>query len=151
MRVAVILRAKEAGLSLETIRSLAVTGPEARRDILRREAGALRARIAAAQSSLELIECALDCDHEDFARCPRFRQVLAGLIGTHLPAHFPVRHNDQGEAAARLPHRLSAGTATPAINGLSMTSDSPRGRARGWHRHGRAEEWSRAPAAGNGQ
>lgn len=80
-RVAVILRAKEAGLSLDTIRSLAGTGdPVKRRDILREEAAALRSRIAAAQASLELIDCALGCDHEDVTRCAHFQQVVADRI-----------------------------------------------------------------------
>jgi MerR family copper efflux transcriptional regulator len=88
-RVAVILRAKEAGLSLDTIRSLsATTDPASRRDILRQEADALRLRIAAAQASLELIECALGCDHEDFTRCPHYRQMVTDRIGIEAPAHI---------------------------------------------------------------
>ncbi|MFF4576357.1 MerR family transcriptional regulator [Streptomyces sp. NPDC001410] len=91
VRVAVILRAKEAGLSLDTIRALsATTDPAERRDLLREQAEALRSRIAAAQASLELIECALDCDHEDFSRCPHFRQWVAERIGVDAPAHIPV-------------------------------------------------------------
>ncbi|MFF7642981.1 MerR family transcriptional regulator [Streptomyces canus] len=90
-RVAVILRAKEAGLSLDTIRSLAATAePAVRRDILQHEAETLRSRIAAAQASLELIECALDCDHEDFTQCSHFRQMVAERIGTDAAAHIPV-------------------------------------------------------------
>ncbi|GHE14350.1 MerR family transcriptional regulator [Streptomyces alanosinicus] len=90
-RVAVILRAKEAGLSLDTIRSLsAEVDPAERRDILREEAEALRSRIAAAQASLELIECALNCDHEDFTRCPHFRQMVTDRIGRDAPVHVPV-------------------------------------------------------------
>lgn len=84
-RVAVILRAKEAGLGLETIRALAAaTDPAVRRGILRGEAEVLKARLAAAKASLELIECALDCDHEDFTRCPHFRQMVAERIGTAM-------------------------------------------------------------------
>ncbi|MDN0199962.1 MerR family transcriptional regulator [Streptomyces sp. S.PNR 29] len=90
-RVAVILRAKEAGLSLDTIRSLAATtDPARRRDMLREEAQALRSRIAAAQASLELIECALGCDHEDFTQCAHFRQMVAERIGTDATVHIPV-------------------------------------------------------------
>lgn len=89
--MAVILRAKEAGLSLDTIRSVAATAePAVRRDILRQEAAALRSRIAAAQASLELIECALDCDHEDFTQCSHFRQMVADRIGTGAAVHVPV-------------------------------------------------------------
>ncbi|MFI6981044.1 MerR family transcriptional regulator [Embleya sp. NPDC050154] len=85
-RVAVILRAKEAGLSLVGIRSLTTADSAARREILRREAEAARSAIAAARSRLDLIECALDCDHEDVARCPHFRRVLADRIDTGIPS-----------------------------------------------------------------
>ncbi|NJP53099.1 MerR family transcriptional regulator [Streptomyces sp. SBST2-5] len=87
-RVAVILRAKKAGLSLSTIRALIAAGdPARRRDILSAEAEALRARIAAAQASLDLIECALGCDHADFTRCDHYRRAVA----------------EQGEASTRGP------------------------------------------------
>ncbi|QDQ15141.1 MerR family DNA-binding protein [Streptomyces spectabilis] len=56
-RVAVIPRAKEAGLALDTIRSLVTTTDAgARRSTLRQEADALRSRIAAAQAPLALVE-----------------------------------------------------------------------------------------------
>ncbi len=90
-RVAVILRAKEAGLSLDTIRSLAAAAdPARRRSILCEEAEALRTRIAAAQASLELIECALGCDHEDFTQCAHFRRTVADRIGLDPAPHIPV-------------------------------------------------------------
>ncbi|MBI0293893.1 MerR family transcriptional regulator [Streptomyces sp. PRKS01-29] len=78
VRVAVILRAKEAGLGLDTIRALtATTEPAVRRDILRREAETLRSRIAAARDSLALVECALGCEHDDLTRCPHYRRRVA--------------------------------------------------------------------------
>lgn len=90
-RVAVILRAKEAGLSLGIIRSLVATAdPAKRNDILREEAEALRSGIAAAQASLELIECALGCDHEDFSQCAHFQQMVADRTGTDTAVHLPV-------------------------------------------------------------
>ncbi|MFF9915323.1 MerR family transcriptional regulator [Streptomyces sp. NPDC013457] len=89
-RVAVIQRAKDAGLSLDTIRSLTATADAVkRRNILRAEAKALRSRIAAAQASLDLIECALGCDHEDFNQCAQFQQVVTDHIGTDMAAHVP--------------------------------------------------------------
>ncbi|GHF99531.1 hypothetical protein GCM10018791_08320 [Streptomyces zaomyceticus] len=75
-RVAVILRAKEAGLPLDTLRALLTTaGAERRRNILNREAKALRSRISAARAALALVECVLGCEHEDFTRCAHFRLV----------------------------------------------------------------------------
>ncbi|MFF3787988.1 MerR family transcriptional regulator [Streptomyces sp. NPDC001933] len=90
-RIAVILRAKEAGLSLDIIRSLVATAdPAKRKDILREEAEALRSRIAAAQASLELIECALGCDHEDFSQCAHFQQMVADRTSTDTAVHLPT-------------------------------------------------------------
>ncbi|TDC62432.1 MerR family transcriptional regulator [Actinomadura sp. GC306] len=80
-RVALILSAKDAGLSLEHIAVLTTaTDPAKRRDVLREEAEALRSRIAAAQASLELLEGALNCDHEDFTLCPNFERMLAERV-----------------------------------------------------------------------
>jgi DNA-binding transcriptional MerR regulator len=87
-RIAVILRAKEAGFGLEDIREMfAAQDPAARTAILRRHRAELAARIAAAQASLELIDGALDCDHEDIATCPHFQAAIDALISPdHLPA-----------------------------------------------------------------
>ncbi|MCX4398311.1 MerR family transcriptional regulator [Streptomyces sp. NBC_00053] len=90
-RAAVILRAKEAGLPLGIIRSLvAAADPAKRGDILREEAEMLRSRIAAAQASLGMIECALGCDHEDFSQCAHFRQMVADRIGTDAAVRLPA-------------------------------------------------------------
>ncbi|WP_345363127.1 MerR family transcriptional regulator [Actinoallomurus liliacearum] len=76
-RVAIILRAKEAGLGLEDIRRmLAVRRPAERRAILEGHRRELTERIARERASLRMIEAALDCDHEDFTRCPHFQAVL---------------------------------------------------------------------------
>jgi DNA-binding transcriptional MerR regulator len=86
-RVAVILRAKDAGLSLEAIGTLtAGFDLGKRRDTLRREAEALRHRIATAQASLEFLEGALGCRHEDITDCPRFKRVVAERITRTAPA-----------------------------------------------------------------
>ncbi|MGV9375702.1 MerR family transcriptional regulator [Nonomuraea sp. NPDC003707] len=76
-RVAVILRGKEAGFSLEEIHEMMATSDAAaRRAVLLRRREELARRIAEAQASLELIDCALDCDHEDLAGCPHFRSAV---------------------------------------------------------------------------
>jgi MerR family copper efflux transcriptional regulator len=82
-RVAVILRAKEAGLSLDSVRELiTIQDPAARTAIVRRHRAELIERIAAAQASLELIECALDCDHDDIADCAHFQAAVTARIST---------------------------------------------------------------------
>jgi DNA-binding transcriptional MerR regulator len=90
-RVAVILRAKEAGFGLDQIREMTATqDPENRRTILRRHRADLARRIAQAQASLDLIDCALDCDHDDFMQCPHFQAMVSDRIGIDTSVHVPV-------------------------------------------------------------
>jgi MerR family copper efflux transcriptional regulator len=90
-RVAVILRAKEAGFTLDDIREMIATGdPAGRRDILLRRHADLTRRIAEAQTSLDLIERALDCDHEDFTGCAHFQAMVAERIGVGSPVRVRV-------------------------------------------------------------
>ena len=90
-RVAVILRAKEAGFGLEDIHAMIATrDPAARTAILRRQRAELAARITAAQRSLDIIEGALECDHEDFTRCPHFRSMVADRISPSPSTHVRV-------------------------------------------------------------
>ncbi len=87
-RVATILRAKEAGFSLDDVREMINTSdPAERRAILVRQRAELARRIAEAQASLELIDCALDCEHENLPGCPRFQARLAERIS---PPHVRV-------------------------------------------------------------
>ncbi|MER6872956.1 MerR family transcriptional regulator [Amycolatopsis sp. NPDC000673] len=76
-RIAVILRAKEAGFSLEDIGALLTARePGQRTHLLRRRRAELAARIAEVQASLDLVECALGCGHDDLASCPHFQAVV---------------------------------------------------------------------------
>ncbi|WP_442930270.1 MerR family DNA-binding protein [Micromonospora sp. LH3U1] len=80
-RVASILRAKQAGLPLPDIRAFLAAGdPAARKDVLRRNHGALQARMAALRSALDLLEAGLNCSHEDISTCPNYRTKLAELV-----------------------------------------------------------------------
>jgi DNA-binding transcriptional MerR regulator len=85
-RLASILRAKQAGLSLPDIRAFLATGePVARKDVLRRNQRALQARMAALQSALDLLEAGLKCTHDDIATCPSFQAHLAEMVGAQEP------------------------------------------------------------------
>ncbi|MEU1185545.1 MerR family transcriptional regulator [Streptomyces sp. NPDC005820] len=88
-RVAAILRDKEAGLGLDTIRSLSASVERAtRHEILRAEAEEPRSRRAAARASLELIEGCLHCEYEDVTQCPNYRRLIAAeQVGSRVPAH----------------------------------------------------------------
>jgi DNA-binding transcriptional MerR regulator len=81
LRVASIVRAKQAGLPLPDIRAfLAAPDPAARKDVLRRNRRALQARMAALRSALDLLDAGLNCTHEDIASCPNYRAKLAELV-----------------------------------------------------------------------
>lgn len=81
VRVASIVVGKRAGLPLPDIGEfLASNRTAARKDVLRRNQRALRARIAALQSALDLLEAGLNCTHEDIATCPNYRAHLAELV-----------------------------------------------------------------------
>ncbi|MEV0236305.1 MerR family transcriptional regulator [Nonomuraea sp. NPDC050786] len=90
-RVAVILRGKEAGFSLEEIHEMMATSDAAkRRAVLLRRREELARRISEAQASVELIDCALDCDHEDLAGCPHFQSMVAERISGFTTPHVRV-------------------------------------------------------------
>lgn len=85
-RVAVILRAKQAGFALHDIRAmLTAPDPDQRKTILRRQRDDLARRIAQAQASLALIDGALACHHDDMATCPRFRAILTDQVNIRTP------------------------------------------------------------------
>lgn len=76
-RIAVVLRAKEAGLPLDDIAALlADADPHARRATLRRRQTALAAELARTRTALDLVTCALSRTHDDLTHCPYFREVL---------------------------------------------------------------------------
>lgn len=79
-RVATILLAKEAGLSLGEIRAMTTGSAQQRTTVLHAHRAELRDRIAAAQACLALIECALECDHEDIRTCAHFRDAVAHRV-----------------------------------------------------------------------
>ncbi|MEU8137589.1 MerR family transcriptional regulator [Streptodolium elevatio] len=97
-RIAAILRAKEAGFDLVSIRAmLADTDVRRRRHALEAQRTALRRRIAEAQAALDLVDCALGCDHDDMATCPHFRRFLAERVGGDALAN-KSQSQSQGES-----------------------------------------------------
>jgi MerR family transcriptional regulator, copper efflux regulator len=82
-RIAIILRAKEAGMELVEIRDMLTThSPEQLRAILLRRRADLAQRIAALQASLALVDCALACDHDDITECAHFQRVIIDRMNT---------------------------------------------------------------------
>nr|WP_263008711.1 hypothetical protein [Nonomuraea phyllanthi] len=77
--------------SLEEIHEMMATSDAAeRRTALLRRREELARHIAEAQASLDLIDCALDCDHEDLAGCPHFQSMIAERISPSPPPHDRV-------------------------------------------------------------
>jgi MerR family transcriptional regulator, copper efflux regulator len=86
-RVATILLAKDAGLSLDQIRAIlgASSGP-ARKELLRRHRDELDRRLAGIEASRQIVQHGIDCRAEDFTRCPNFLRIVeekaAGPLNT---------------------------------------------------------------------
>ncbi|WP_197688114.1 MULTISPECIES: MerR family transcriptional regulator [unclassified Actinoplanes] len=82
IRIAVILRAKDAGLSLDAIHHMITCDdPGTRQQALQHQRDALAERIARQQAALALLDCALTCSHRDVATCPHFQQMIAQRAG----------------------------------------------------------------------
>jgi DNA-binding transcriptional MerR regulator len=85
-RVASILRAKQAGLSLPDIRAFLTAGdPATRKAVLRRNHQALQTKLEALRSALTLLEAGINCTHEDIATCPNFQSHLKELANPQPP------------------------------------------------------------------
>ncbi|NEW37621.1 MerR family transcriptional regulator [Nocardia cyriacigeorgica] len=81
VRVAMIVRGKKSGLSLEQLRDwLDAPDRTARTTVLARQHAELARRIAEAQASQRMIEHAMECEAEEFTKCPTFRHMVAELI-----------------------------------------------------------------------
>ncbi|MEV6877376.1 MerR family transcriptional regulator [Amycolatopsis sp. NPDC051128] len=81
VRVASIVLMKRAGMPLPEIREfLTALHTTARKDVLRRNQRALRARMAALRSALDFLEAGLNCSHEDITSCPNYRAHVAELV-----------------------------------------------------------------------
>ena len=81
-RIAVILRAKEAGLALDDIRHILRAEPRSRRRMLQQQRAMVADRIERDRARLAVLDCVLACEHEDQAGCPHFQQAISERRGT---------------------------------------------------------------------
>ena len=79
-RVAVILRSKSAGMSLEQIGVLLDAGAKDRHGVLSAHLADLDRRMEEMRISREMTQHAFDCKAHDIATCPRFRAQVADLL-----------------------------------------------------------------------
>lgn len=85
VRVAVVVRNKAAGMSLDQIRVLLDADAADRHAVLEAHIADLDERMQEMRRSREMTEHALRCRAHDVSACPRFRSHLEGLL-EGLPA-----------------------------------------------------------------
>ena len=80
VRIAVILRSKAAGMSLEQIGVMLDAEAADRHRVLEAHIADLDRRMAEMVRSREMTEHALRCRAHDIALCPRFKDAVADLV-----------------------------------------------------------------------
>lgn len=93
VRVAVILRSKASGMSLDQILVLLDSGAEGRHRVLEAHVADLDLRMAEMARSREMTLHALDCRAHDVATCPHFRASVEDLLdwtGPDAEGFLPV-------------------------------------------------------------
>jgi MerR family copper efflux transcriptional regulator len=88
VRIAVILRSKAAGMSLEQVGVLLDAGSADRHRVLEAHLADLDRRMAEMQRSREMTEHALRCRAHDIATCPHFQEGVADLVAGRTPTHW---------------------------------------------------------------
>ena len=107
VRIAVILRSKAAGMSLEQIAVLLDEHAPSRHRVLEAHLDDLARRMAEMERSREMTLHALNCRAHDISTCPRFRAIVGGVVdGT---ARWPGVSVADG--AGEYAHALSTGAA----------------------------------------
>lgn len=86
LRVAVILRAKDAGLSLDQMRdAFDADDREGRQRLLAGHLTMLDAQIARAQTARAMVAHALDCTAEHLTECPAFQRAVGADSALEVP------------------------------------------------------------------
>jgi MerR family transcriptional regulator, copper efflux regulator len=81
-RMAMIVRYKDGGMSLEQVRDLLnARDRKARLALLRRHYDALETKIQEIEKSKAMIRHAMTCRSEDYTKCPAFRQLVDEMAG----------------------------------------------------------------------
>lgn len=88
VRIAVILRSKAAGMTLEQIGVMLDAGAADRHRVLEDHIADLDRRMAEMRRSREMTEHALRCRAHDIATCPRFKEAVADIVAGGSRAHW---------------------------------------------------------------
>ena len=95
-RVAVIVRSKSAGMSLEQVAVLLDAGAPDRHQVLEAHLAELDRRTAEMALHREMTEHALRCQAHDIATCPRFAAAVADLVEGTATGPFDGRSAEGG-------------------------------------------------------
>ncbi len=79
-RVAVVVRSKAAGMSLDQVAHLLDAGSEGRRDVLTAHLADLDRRMEEMRISRDMTQHALDCRAHDVTTCPNFRKRVEDML-----------------------------------------------------------------------
>ena len=88
VRIAVVLRSKAAGMSLEQIAVMLDAGAADRHRVLEEHIADLDRRMAEMQRSRAMTEHALRCRAHDIATCPRFKEAVADIVSGGARSHW---------------------------------------------------------------
>lgn len=92
VRVAVIVRSKAAGMSLDQIRVLLDEESPQRHEVLESHLADLDRRMRELERAREMTAHAFECDQHDIATCPNFVATVADLLdGGTWPGHPAAR------------------------------------------------------------
>lgn len=80
VRIAVILRSKDAGMSLDQIGILLDEQAPSRHRVLEAHIAELDRRMAEMERSRQMTLHALNCRAHDVSTCPRFRAIVGGVL-----------------------------------------------------------------------
>jgi MerR family transcriptional regulator, copper efflux regulator len=118
-RVAMIVRGKAAGFSLEELRDvLDSTDGAQRRKLLGQQHAELERRIQEIEASKMLIEHALRCSADDFTDCPGFRDLVE-----RLAENGPEAERAKQQLSRHLGHRPRLDTRRAAVDQDGTSSD----------------------------
>ena len=101
VRIAVVLRNKAAGMSLEQIRVLLDEGAPDRHRVLEEHVAELDRRAADIAQARAMTEHALSCRAHDITQCPRFRAHIDDVLAGE--AQWLVVHTEPPHRAAGAP------------------------------------------------
>ena len=88
-RVAAILHAKQAGLTLERIREILDSDRKRRVEVLEEQRAELAERIEGMRVAMRMVEHLLECQASEIGQCPGFQEIVA----QHLPEPGSLAHS----------------------------------------------------------